>query len=80
MKRKVSVTATLIITLLLPSVAYSQGPRKAVEVNPVAATVNGRLITKNQVAVLVAPELRQLKVQLPQQDADFERKALAAHE
>lgn len=82
MKRKASVTATLILACFLPWVGYSQGPLKGkgVEVNPIAATVNGSIITKNQVAVLVAPELRQLEVRFPPMGADFQRKALEAFE
>jgi len=47
----------------------SSGP---VEVNAIAAKVNGRVITKNQVSFMLAPIFAQLSAQYPRRGAQFE--------
>lgn len=47
-------------------------PRGPVEVNAIAAKVNGRVITKNQVSFMLAPIFAQLSAQYPRRGAQFE--------
>lgn len=53
-------------------------PRGPVEVNGIAARVNGRVITKNQVYFMVAPIYAQLAAQFPRRGAEFERQVKEA--
>jgi hypothetical protein len=55
---------------LLPSVLLADADR--VEVNGIAAKVNGSVITKNQVSILMAPKLRVLEKQFPDKGVEFE--------
>ena len=48
-------------------------PSGPVEVNGIAAKVNGRLITKNQVSFMLAPVYAQLLAQFPRRGPEFER-------
>jgi peptidyl-prolyl cis-trans isomerase SurA len=48
-------------------------PSGPVEVNGFAATVNGRVITKNQVSFMLAPVYAQLVTQFPRRGPEFER-------
>lgn len=48
-------------------------PSGPVEVNGIAAKVNGRLITKSQVSFMLAPVYAQLVAQFPRRGPEFER-------
>jgi peptidyl-prolyl cis-trans isomerase SurA len=49
-------------------------PSGPVEVNGIAAKVNGRVITKNQVSFMLAPVFAQLATQFPRRGPQFEAK------
>ena len=53
-----------------PAPSRPSGP---VEVNGIAAKVNGRVITKNQVSFMLAPIYAQLVTQFPRRGPEFER-------
>lgn len=55
-------------------------PTGPIEVNAFAATVNGQVITKNQVAFMLAPEYSRLVAQFPRRGPEFERQFLEARE
>jgi peptidyl-prolyl cis-trans isomerase SurA len=48
-------------------------PSGPVEVNGIAAKVNGRVVTKNQVSFMLAPVYAQLVAQFPRRGPEFER-------
>jgi len=48
-------------------------PSGPIEVNGIAAKVNGRVVTKNQVSFMLAPIYAQLAAQFPRRGAEFER-------
>jgi peptidyl-prolyl cis-trans isomerase SurA len=54
--------------------AMPQRPTGPIEVNGIAAKVNGRVITKNQVSFMLAPVYAQLVTQFPRRGAQFESK------
>jgi peptidyl-prolyl cis-trans isomerase SurA len=67
----------ILATLFLGTVpAFSE----AVEVNGVAAKVNGSVITKNEVGFMLAPIYAQLATQFPRRGAEFERQFTEARE
>ena len=72
-KRRAQHLVLLWLAGALTSVALSGVKPQAIEVNGVAATVNGRVITRNQVRVLVAPELLELTKRFPDHGAGFDR-------
>jgi peptidyl-prolyl cis-trans isomerase SurA len=51
----------------------AQTPGNPVEVNGIAAKVNGRVITKNQVSFMLAPIYAQLAAQFPRRGPEFEK-------
>lgn len=51
-----------------------------VEVNGIAAKVNGRIVTKNEVSFLLAPTYAQLATQFPRRGAEFDRQMKEARE
>ena len=55
-------------------VARPQRPTSSIEVNGIAAKVNGRVITKNQVSFMLAPVYAQLATQFPRRGPQFEAK------
>jgi len=57
-----------------PQPAPPQRPSGPVEVNGIAAKVNGRVITKNQVSFMLAPVYAQLATQFPRRGPQFESK------
>jgi peptidyl-prolyl cis-trans isomerase SurA len=62
--------ALLLAPLLIATLpAHSQ----AVEVNGIAAKVNGNVITKNEVAFMLAPIYGQLRTQFPRRGQEFEK-------
>jgi peptidyl-prolyl cis-trans isomerase SurA len=70
-------TALLLASLALPAAAQlapvsPAAPGSPVEVNGIAAKVNGRVITKNQVSFMLAPIYAQLATQFPRRGPPFE--------
>ncbi len=61
--------AFILVPLLASSAAFSQ----PIEVNGIAAKVNGRVITKNEVSFMLAPVYAQLATQFPRRGPEFER-------
>jgi peptidyl-prolyl cis-trans isomerase SurA len=66
---------------LVLAVSFSAGPRLdaqtaggSIEVNGIAAKVNGRVITKNQVSFMLAPVYAQLAAQFPRRGPEFEKR------
>ena len=57
-----------------PQPARPPQPSGPVEVNGIAAKVNGRVITKNQVSFMLAPVYAQLVTQFPRRGPQFEAK------
>jgi len=51
-----------------------------VEVNAIAAKVNGRVVTKNQISFMLAPIYAQLAAQFPRRGAEFERRLKEARD
>lgn len=66
---------TRIPALILATAAISltSAVSEPIEVNGFAATVNGTVITKNEVAFLLAPVYAQLATQFPRRGPEFER-------
>ena len=54
--------------------APPQRPSGPIEVNGIAAKVNGRVVTKNQVTFMLAPVFAQLSTQFPRRGPQFEAK------
>ena len=54
--------------------APPQRPAGPIEVNGIAAKVNGRVVTKNQVSFMLAPVYAQLTTQFPRRGPQFEAK------
>jgi parvulin-like peptidyl-prolyl isomerase len=59
--------------LLTPILAFSTAFSQNLEVNGIAAKVNGRAITKNEVSVILAPVSAQLAAQFPLSGLEFEK-------
>jgi peptidyl-prolyl cis-trans isomerase SurA len=74
MIRKLAFLLTPLVLGALP--AYSQ----AVEVNGIAAKVNGSVITKNEVAFMLSPLYAQLVTQFPRRGVEFEKQFAEARE
>ncbi|MFT3990289.1 MAG: peptidylprolyl isomerase [Luteolibacter sp.] len=84
MKFRHSLALALAGSLLSANPAFSQAapaeqpapkmPSGPVEVNGIAAKVNGRVITKNQVSFMLAPIFAQLSAQFPRRGPQFESK------
>ncbi len=62
-----------LVILLAPLVASTTAFSQAVEVNGIAAKVNGQVITKNEVSFMLAPVYAQLATQYPRRGPEFER-------
>lgn len=69
LRRCILLISLLTVTKALP---------EAVEVNGFAATVNGRVITKNEVSFMLAPLYAQLATQFPRRGPEFDRQFLEA--
>lgn len=70
-------TAILLASLALPGAAQPvpvtpAAPSGPIEVNGIAAKVNGRVITKNQVSFMLAPIYAQLATQYPRRGQQFD--------
>ncbi len=57
-----------------PQPAPPQRPSGPIEVNGIAAKVNGRVVTKNQVSFMLAPVFAQLVTQFPRRGPQFDAK------
>ena len=66
--------AILAATAVSAQQAPPQRPAGPIEVNGIAAKVNGRAITKNQVSFMLAPVFAQLATQYPRRGPQFEAK------
>lgn len=75
MKQRLALVLVLTATILTGLRTHAQqrpAPSGPVEVNGIAAKVNGRVITKNQVSFMLAPLYAQLAAQFPRRGAQFE--------
>lgn len=75
--KSLSILLTATLSLTLPAFAQTSVPR---EVNGIAAKVNGRVITKNEVYYMLAPTLRQLSAEYPRRGTEFATKLEEARE
>lgn len=78
-------TAILLAALTLPGSGQPvpsapAAPSGPIEVNGIAAKVNGRVITKNQVSFMLAPIYAQLVTQYPRRGQQFEAEFLKARQ
>ncbi|WP_193211573.1 peptidylprolyl isomerase [Luteolibacter marinus] len=83
MKSRIAWLAFLASTALSPAqdpAANAAPPAGAIEVNGIAAVVNGNVITKNKVGFMLSPVFAQLAAQFPRRGAEFERQVLEARE
>ena len=66
---------TKFSSLILAATALSLAPSfsNPVEVNGIAASVNGSVVTKNEVGFMLAPIYAQLATQFPRRGPEFER-------
>ncbi|MEP2775423.1 MAG: peptidylprolyl isomerase [Luteolibacter sp.] len=69
-----------LAAIILPILAINPAFSEPVEVNGIAAKVNGRIITKNEVSFMLAPRFAQLATQFPRRGPEFERQFLEARE
>lgn len=77
MKPRLAHFLVLAATILSGLQTFAQpgqaaGPSGPIEVNGIAAKVNGRVITKNQVSFMLAPLYAQLSAQFPRRGTQFE--------
>lgn len=72
--------AALLLALPLANAAEPATRGSAMEINGMAATVNGRVITKSEVSFMLAPIYAQLAVQYPRRGAEFESKLKEARD
>jgi peptidyl-prolyl cis-trans isomerase SurA len=66
------VAAALASTAIAAAQSAAPTPTGPIEVNAIAAKVNGRVITKNQVSFMLAPVFAQLSAQYPRRGPQFE--------
>lgn len=62
-----------LTALVLLFFAIQPASSAPVEVNGIAAKVNGKIITKNEVSFMLAPRFAQLATQFPRRGPEFER-------
>ncbi len=72
MKSRFSTTLMFAAVLLASQGIQPTAALGAIEVNGIAAKVNGRVITKNQVSFMLAPIFAQLSTQYPRRGPQFE--------
>lgn len=81
MKSRLALATLLVGTsLAAPSVSAQQAPQAPqpvqpsgpIEVNGIAAKVNGKVVTKNEVSFMLAPRYAQLATQYPRRGPQFE--------
>jgi peptidyl-prolyl cis-trans isomerase SurA len=80
MKPRFALALAMVLAAIFSSgpqtraqVAPAPAPRGPVEVNGIAAKVNGSVITKNQVSFMLAPIYGQLAAQYPRRGPEFEK-------
>jgi peptidyl-prolyl cis-trans isomerase SurA len=74
MKTRIALFPALVLAASLSAgPQINAQPAGPVEVNGIAAKVNGRVITKNQVSFMLAPVYAQLAAQFPRRGTEFER-------
>ena len=81
MKTRIARTMAVATALLAAADSRAQqpaAPSGPVEVNGIAAKVNGNVITKNQVSFMLAPIFAQLTAQYPRRGPQFETEFSAA--
>ncbi len=74
------VSATALLAGLPANAQQNTAPRGPVEVNGIAAKVNGRVITKNEVSFMLAPIYAQLVAQFPRRGPQFDTQLKEAKE
>ncbi len=81
------LAASLSSSLLVPAIAQEKAipvpepnrapvPEGLIEVNGIAAKVNGRVITKKEVGMMLAPVINQLIAKYPRRGGQFERELI----
>ncbi len=75
---KPSFYSSLITAATFSVISTSVLHAAPVEVNGIAAKVNGRVITKNQVSFMLAPIYSQLATQFPRRGPEFEKQFVEA--
>lgn len=76
-RRWISLLACGLVSL---AHAQSEPSGGLVEVNRIAAVVNGRTITAKEVGMMLAPELGRLMAEFPRRGAEFERQVREARD
>jgi peptidyl-prolyl cis-trans isomerase SurA len=71
MKPRIALFSALVLVTCLSTGARTGA--QGIEVNGIAAKVNGRVITKNQVSFMLAPVYAQLAAQFPRRGPEFEK-------
>lgn len=74
------VSATALLSGLPATAQLAAPPSGPVEVNGIAAKVNGRVITKNEVSFMLAPIYAQLAAQFPRRGPQFDAQLKEAKE
>ena len=82
MKPRIAFLPALLLAASFPTGprVHAQTAGSPVEVNGIAAKVNGRVITKNQVSFMLAPIFAQLSAQFPRRGPEFEKQFKEARE
>ena len=75
-----SMTKIPALIFATAALSLSSALPQAVEVNGIAAKVNGSVVTKNEVAFMLAPIYAQLATQYPRRGPEFEKQFNAARE
>jgi peptidyl-prolyl cis-trans isomerase SurA len=73
-------SACLQTLLAQPAPPQNKLPIGPVEVNGIAATVNGRSVTKKEVSIMLAPIASQLIAQFPRRGPEFEKQMRETHQ
>jgi peptidyl-prolyl cis-trans isomerase SurA len=76
MSARISSFLTAFAALVLATTAHAQ----PIEVNGIAAKVNGKVITKNEVSFLLSPTYAQLAAQFPRRGPEFDRRLKEARD
>lgn len=71
MKPRIALFSALVLATCLSTGTRTEA--QGVEVNGIAAKVNGRVITKNQVSFMLAPVYAQLAAQYPRRGPEFDK-------
>ncbi|MDX1680941.1 MAG: SurA N-terminal domain-containing protein [Akkermansiaceae bacterium] len=74
------ILPALLAGILLCITGIQESSAEPMEINGIAAKVNGRVITKNEVSFMLAPIYRQLRAQYPRQGEEFKTKLMEARD